>query len=76
MYILAFPSSLSHVYSGSRSYIDTVGNPEAYRNKLDRVFQSHFIEFIVEKKADAKYATCSAASVGTFINHRLLPLDK
>eukprot|EP00804_Cyclotella_cryptica_P006556 CCRYP_012810-RA/>CCRYP_012810-RA protein AED:0.24 eAED:0.24 QI:100/1/0.85/1/0.33/0.28/7/2602/374 len=44
-------------------YIDTVGNPEAYKNKLDRVFQSHYIEFIVEKKADAKYATCSAASV-------------
>lgn len=76
MYILAFPSSFPTSTLVSRSYIDTVGNPEAYRNKLDRVFQSHCIEFIVEKKADAKYATCSAASVGKFINHRLLRLDK
>lgn len=45
------------------SYIDTVGHPEAYKSKLDRVFQSHNIDFVVEKKADAKYATCSAASV-------------
>jgi ribonuclease H2 subunit A len=45
------------------SYIDTVGSPEAYKSKLDRVFQSHGIQFVVEKKADAKYATCSAASV-------------
>lgn len=40
-----------------------MGNPDAYKSKLDRVFQSHGIQFIVEKKADAKYATCSAASV-------------
>lgn len=44
-------------------YIDTVGNPDAYKAKLDRVFQEHNICFVVEKKADAKYATCSAASV-------------
>ncbi|EED92264.1 predicted protein, partial [Thalassiosira pseudonana CCMP1335] len=45
------------------AYIDTVGMPDAYRSKLERVFQGHNIEFIVEKKADAKYAPCSAASV-------------
>jgi ribonuclease H2 subunit A len=44
-------------------YIDTVGHPDAYKAKLDRVFQAHNIQFVVEKKADAKYATCSAASV-------------
>jgi ribonuclease H2 subunit A len=44
-------------------YIDTVGMPDAYRSKLERVFEGYNIQFIVEKKADAKYAPCSAASV-------------
>jgi len=43
-------------------YIDTVGNPTAYKRKLEREFPG--IEFTVESKADAKYAPCSAASVG------------
>lgn len=43
-------------------YIDTVGNPGAYRRKLEREFPH--LEFVVESKADAKYAPCSAASVG------------
>mmetsp|Transcript_2239 Transcript_2239/g.2876 ORF Transcript_2239/g.2876 Transcript_2239/m.2876 type:complete len:348 (+) Transcript_2239:94-1137(+) len=42
-------------------FVDTVGNPETYRQKLERTFGS--IHFVVEKKADAKYPTCSAASV-------------
>ena len=45
-------------------YIDTVGNPDVYRRKLERVFPN--LQFVVESKADAKYATCSAASVGEF----------
>ena len=44
-------------------YIDTVGMPDAYRSKLERVFDGYNINFVVEKKADAKYAPCSAASV-------------
>jgi ribonuclease H len=44
------------------AYIDTVGNPAAYQRKLDREFPG--INFVVESKADAKYASCSAASVG------------
>lgn len=44
-------------------YIDTVGMPDAYRSKLERVFEGYDINFVVEKKADAKYAPCSAASV-------------
>jgi ribonuclease H2 subunit A len=44
-------------------YVDTVGMPDAYRSKLDRVFEGYNINFVVEKKADAKYAPCSAASV-------------
>ncbi|KAK1735702.1 ribonuclease H2 subunit A [Skeletonema marinoi] len=44
-------------------YVDTVGMPDAYRQKLERVFEGYNINFVVEKKADAKYAPCSAASV-------------
>jgi len=44
-------------------YIDTVGIAESYQRKLDREFSRYNIQFVVEKKADAKYATCSAASV-------------
>ena len=42
-------------------YIDTVGNPFSYKRKLEREFPG--LEFIVESKADANYAPCSAASV-------------
>ena len=45
------------------AYIDTVGVADSYRAKLDREFDGHNIKFIVEKKADANYAPCSAASV-------------
>ena len=44
-------------------YIDTVGIASAYQSKLERVFDGYNINFVVEKKADAKYAPCSAASV-------------
>jgi ribonuclease H2 subunit A len=44
-------------------YIDTVGTPESYRAKLNREFDGCGITFVVEKKADAKYTCCSAASV-------------
>jgi ribonuclease H len=43
------------------AYIDTVGIPEHYKRKLEQKFPS--IQFVVESKADAKYAPCSAASV-------------
>jgi len=44
------------------AYIDTVGNPQSYQRKLEREFPD--IQFVVESKADANYAPCSAASVG------------
>jgi ribonuclease H len=47
------------------AYIDTVGNPKAYQRKLEGQFPG--IEFVVESKADAKYAPCSAASVGEWL---------
>mmetsp|Transcript_21500 Transcript_21500/g.51298 ORF Transcript_21500/g.51298 Transcript_21500/m.51298 type:complete len:392 (+) Transcript_21500:228-1403(+) len=43
------------------AYIDTVGNPESYQRKLEREFPA--VRFVVESKADANYAPCSAASV-------------
>lgn len=43
------------------AYIDTVGNPQSYQRKLEREFPD--IQFVVESKADANYAPCSAASV-------------
>jgi len=44
-----------------KAFIDTVGNPQSYQRKLEREFPN--IEFVVESKADANYAPCSAASV-------------
>lgn len=44
-----------------KAFIDTVGTANTYKRKLEREFPN--IEFIVESKADANYAPCSAASV-------------
>ncbi len=44
-------------------FVDTVGIAESYKLKLEREFVGHGIKFVVEKKADATYAPCSAASV-------------
>jgi len=46
-----------------RVYVDTVGNEKAYQTKLEQVFQGSGIQFVVEKKADSKYVSCSAASI-------------
>ena len=43
-------------------YIDTVGNPVSYKRRLELEFPG--MEFVVESKADDKYAPCSAASIG------------
>ncbi|KKA16791.1 Ribonuclease [Rasamsonia emersonii CBS 393.64] len=42
-------------------YIDTVGNPASYQQKLERIFPS--LKITVAKKADALYPCVSAASV-------------
>jgi ribonuclease H2 subunit A len=47
----------------TKCFIDTVGNPASYQRKLEQEFPG--VEFVVESKADANYAPCSAASVGT-----------
>jgi len=54
-------------------YIDTVGNPGAYKRLLEREFPNY--NFVVESKADAKYAPCSAASVGMFSIFRELSFE-
>jgi ribonuclease H len=46
----------------TKCFIDTVGNPASYQRKLEQEFPG--VEFVVESKADANYAPCSAASVG------------
>lgn len=42
-------------------YIDTVGNPASYQQKLERIFPS--LKITVAKKADSLYPCVSAASV-------------
>ena len=48
-----------------KCFIDTVGNAYSYQRRLEQLFPG--IEFVVESKADAKYAPCSAASVGEYL---------
>ena len=64
--VVAFVSSraIPQSIACTSSYIDAVGNTDMYRNKLERVFAGKGMTFVVEKKADANYAPCSAASVG------------
>lgn len=45
------------------AYIDTVGIADSYKMKVEREFKKYNIKFVVEKKADANYSPCSAASV-------------
>lgn len=42
-------------------YIDTIGNPQTYQKKLERIFPTTMIT--VAKKADSLYPSVSAASV-------------
>ena len=46
----------------AEAYVDTVGDPDAYRQRLDRAFDGA-IAFTVAKKADALYKCTGAASI-------------
>lgn len=44
-------------------YVDTVGDPGYYESRLISALGKDFATFVIEKKADAKYKTVSAASI-------------
>lgn len=54
----------------SHVFVDTVGPPESYQQKLSKRFPQ--IKFTVEKKADAKYCMVSVASVVAKVTRDLL----
>ncbi|KAF2397141.1 hypothetical protein EJ06DRAFT_544725 [Trichodelitschia bisporula] len=53
--VLSQGVNLTHIY------VDTIGKPEIYQKKLERIFPS--AKFTVAKKADSLYPCVSAASV-------------
>lgn len=44
-------------------FVDTVGDPDYYKSRLVKELGQDFAEFVIEKKADAKFKTVSAASI-------------
>ncbi|EER04922.1 ribonuclease hi large subunit, putative [Perkinsus marinus ATCC 50983] len=56
--------ALSEGINVKEVYVDTVGDPERYQNKLSSIFKRRGVDTIVVcKKADAIYPICSAASI-------------
>lgn len=49
-------------YLEAQVFVDTVGSPQSYQDKLNRVFGGK-PSFTVEKKADSKFPVVSAASI-------------
>ena len=54
-------------------YVHTVDDPKYYKRKLKQAFSNSGMKFVVEKKADTKYITCSTESVVVKVtNDRLI----
>ncbi|EER05412.1 ribonuclease hi large subunit, putative [Perkinsus marinus ATCC 50983] len=69
--------ALSEGINVKEVYVDTVGDPERYQNKLSSIFKRRGVDTIVVcKKADAIYPICSAASIcAKVIRDRLVEED-
>lgn len=55
--------TLDKGYNLKHVYLDTVGPPQSYEQKLMNRFMGYDVKFIVAKKADALYPVVSAASI-------------
>lgn len=54
-------SALEQQVNLKEVYIDTVGDPDKYRIKLEAIFPK--LQIVVAKKADSLYPSVSAASI-------------
>ncbi|ETO12828.1 ribonuclease H1 large subunit [Reticulomyxa filosa] len=54
---------LKHGFKLKECYLDTVGIPETYEQKLKNSFNGHNIKFTVSPKADSLFPIVSAASI-------------
>merc|ERR1712154_41947 len=55
--------TMDNGYNLKHVYLDTVGPPESYEQKLLNHFMGYDVKFTVSKKADALYPVVSAASI-------------
>merc|ERR1719216_590529 len=55
--------TLDNGYNLKHVYLDTVGAPESYEEKLRNHFMGYDVRFTVSKKADALFPVVSAASI-------------
>merc|ERR1712130_558514 len=55
--------TLDNGYNLKHVYLDTVGSPESYEEKLRNHFMGYDVRFTVSKKADALFPVVSAASI-------------
>eukprot|EP01028_Stygiella_incarcerata_P006861 TRINITY_DN27929_c0_g1_i1.p1 TRINITY_DN27929_c0_g1~~TRINITY_DN27929_c0_g1_i1.p1 ORF type:complete len:355 (-),score=95.23 TRINITY_DN27929_c0_g1_i1:53-1117(-) len=56
--------ALENGFSIKKVFVDTVGDPDKYREHFERVFDDYpQIEFVVTKKADSKFPIVGAASI-------------
>lgn len=59
----------------AKVFVDTVGDPQRYQDKLTRVFENK-VAFTVAKKADSIYPVVSAASICAKVTYSIPSLVK